>query len=92
MKVQRRMIHIDTDGTKTVTYREVTWEEVRHNRDVELAQSDWRAMKDRILSTEWKDYRAALRELPQVHDNADDAADNWPVMPQGQGDAHELWG
>jgi len=82
MKVQRRMIHIDTDGTKTVTYREVTWEEVRHNRNVELAQSDWRAMKDRVLSSEWKDHRTALRDLPQNFESASDAADNWPESPE----------
>ena len=80
MKVQRRMIHIDTDGNKTVTYREVTWEEIRHNRDVELAQSDWRALKDVTLSAAWRDYRQALRDLGGF-DSANEAADNWPVMP-----------
>jgi len=29
----------------------------------------------------WKDYRQALRDLPQNHDEANDAADAWPVMP-----------
>jgi len=82
MKVQRRMIHIDVDGNKTVTYREVTWQEVRHNRDAELAQSDWRALKDVVLSTAWKEYRQALRDLPQVHEEADDAADAWPTPPE----------
>ena len=84
MKVQRRMIHIDTDGNKTVTYREVTWEEIRHNRDAELAQSDWRAVKDRTMSQAWKDHRSALRDLPQVHDNPDDAADAWPEAPSDE--------
>jgi hypothetical protein len=81
MKVQRRMIHIDTDGNKTVTYRDVTWEEIRRARDVELSLTDWRAVKDRTMSQAWKDYRTALRDLPQEHDSANDAADNWPVMP-----------
>jgi len=81
MKVQRRMIHIDTDGNKTVTYREVTWEEIRHNRDVELAQTDWRAVKDRTMSQAWKDHRTALRDLPE-HDSPNDAADNWPEAPE----------
>jgi len=76
------MIHIDTDGNKTVTYREVTWQEVRHNRDAELAQSDWRALKDVVLSTAWKDHRQALRDLPQDNAEADDAADAWPTPPE----------
>ena len=84
MKVQRRMIHIHTDGTKTVTYREVTWEEVRHNRNVELAQTDWRAVKDRTMSQDWKDHRTALRDLPQNHVEANDAADQWPEAPSDE--------
>jgi len=80
MKVQRRMIHIDVDGNKTVTYREVTWQEVRHNRDVELAQSDWRALKDVVLPTAWKEYRQALRDLGGFP-SSNEACDAWPVMP-----------
>jgi len=82
MKVQRRMIHINVDGNKTVTYREVTWEEIRHNRDVELAQTDWRAVKDRAMSQAWKDHRTALRNLPQDFESASDAADSWPEAPE----------
>jgi len=82
MKVQRRMIYVDADGVKTVTYRDVTWEEVRRSRDVELAQSDWRAVKDRTMGQDWKDHRTALRDLPQDHDEANDAADNWPEPPE----------
>ena len=60
---------------------DVTWQQVRKERDALLAQTDWRAVKDRTMSQAWKDYRTALRDLPQVHDTANDAADNWPVMP-----------
>jgi len=61
--------------------QDVSWEEVRGHRDQALAASDWRALKDVTLPNPWKDYRQALRDLPQVHDEANDAADNWPVMP-----------
>ncbi len=61
--------------------RDVTWEQVRRLRNQALDKSDWRAVKDRTMSQAWKDYRTALRDLPQVHDDANDAADNWPVMP-----------
>ena len=61
--------------------RDVTWDEVRAERDRELDSTDWRAVKDRTMSQAWKDYRKALRDLPQDYDSANDAADNWPVMP-----------
>ena len=67
-----------------VEQRELTyeWHELRILRDEILDQSDWRAMKDRTLSTAWKDYRQALRDLPQDFDSANDAVDNWPDPPE----------
>jgi len=59
-----------------------TWEHVRQLRDAELAATDWRAVKDRTMSQAWKDYRQALRDLPQDHASANDAADNWPQPPE----------
>jgi len=59
---------------------DVTWEQVRELRDQELEDTDWRAVKDRTMSQAWKDFRQALRDLPE-HDTANDAADNWPVAP-----------
>ncbi len=60
---------------------DVSWEAVRSTRDKALADSDWTAVKDRTMSQAWKDYRTALRDLPQDYDSANDAVDNWPVMP-----------
>ena len=60
---------------------DVDWVIVRKERDRELAATDWRAVKDRTMSQGWKDYRTALRDLPQDHEVANDAADNWPVIP-----------
>jgi len=60
---------------------DVSWEEIRDQRDKELEDTDWRAVKDRTMSQAWKDYRTALRDLPQDHDTANDAADAWPVAP-----------
>ena len=62
---------------------DISWEEIRETRDYYLKKTDWRAVKDRVLPNEWKDYRQALRDLPQNFPNsANDAADNWPVMPE----------
>ena len=60
--------------------RSYTWEEVRAERDRELAETDWRAVKDRTLPTSVKEWRQALRDLPE-HADPDTAVDNWPVMP-----------
>jgi len=49
---------------------------------ISLAESDWRALKDVTLTAAWREYRSALRDLPQdFPDSANDACDNWPVMP-----------
>ncbi len=70
------------DREDVIHTRDVTWPEVRQARDAALAASDWTAVKDRTMSQAWKDYRTALRDLPQdFPDSANDAADNWPVMP-----------
>ena len=71
------------DGVILEQYQlDMTWEELRMLRDQALAQSDWRALKDVTLPNPWKEYRQALRDLPQEHDEANDAADNWPEAPE----------
>ena len=72
------------DGTTLIeeTFRDVEWDEVRRCRDQDLERCDWRALKDVTLTTAWRDYRSALRQLPQdFPDSANEACDNWPVMP-----------
>jgi len=61
---------------------DVTWTQVRNERNIELRNSDWRAVKDRVLPTAWKEYRQALRDLPQDHAESNDAADAWPTPPE----------
>jgi len=62
---------------------DVNWTQVRRARDYALSKTDWRAVKDRTLTQAWKDYRQALRDLPQdFPDSANDAADNWPEAPE----------
>ena len=66
---------------KTGPY-EIDWYVVREKRNEELTATDWRAVKDRTMSQAWKDYRQALRDLPQTYELANDAADNWPTPPE----------
>ena len=70
------------DGEEIVetTQIDVTWVEVRQARDKALLECDWRALKDVVLSTAWKEYRQALRDLGGF-DDANSAADAWPVKP-----------
>jgi len=79
--VHRNTRHYDGETLIEETFRNVEWDEVRRLRDLDLERCDWRAGKDVVLATAWKDYRQALRDLPQEHATANDACDNWPVMP-----------
>ena len=78
----RNTRHYDGETLIEETFRDVTWEDVRFNRDKALADSDWTAVKDRTMSQAWKDYRQALRDLPQDFTEANDAVDNWPEAPE----------
>jgi len=70
-----------SDGSIISTHQEdVSWVQVRAARDKALLECDWRALKDVVLSTAWKEYRQALRDLGG-HPSANEAADNWPVKP-----------
>ena len=62
--------------------KDVTWEEVRQKRDFELTRTDFWALKDLTMSQSKKDYRQALRDLPQNYESANEAADNWPELPE----------
>jgi len=66
-------------GTQRIEEGEfnVSWETLRQRRDAALKQSDWRAVKDRVLPNAWRDFRTFLRDLPQNFDSANDAADAW---------------
>ena len=71
------------DGSIISTHLEdVTWVQVRAKREEALLECDWRALKDVTLSAAWRDYRQALRDLPQEHDESNDAADAWPTPPE----------
>jgi len=81
--LDRKFTRTGKDGEILEQYQmDMSWEELRMLRDQALAQSDWRALKDVTLSAAWRDYRQALRDLPQDHDEANDAADNWPEAPE----------
>jgi len=77
----RKVTKCAPDGSIISTHLvDVTWVQVRAKREQALLECDWRALKDVVLSTAWRDYRQSLRDLGGF-DTANDAADSWPVMP-----------
>jgi len=81
--LNRQFTRTGKDGVILEQYlQDVSWEEVRAMRDQALAASDWRALKDVVLPNAWKEYRQALRDLPQDHAEANDAADAFPEAPE----------
>ena len=80
--MKRTLVEQFENGDTVEHTRDVDWLEVRAARDEALASTDWRALKDVTLPNPWKEYRQALRDLPQNHDEANDAADAFPEAPE----------
>ena len=81
--LNRQFTRTGKDGVILEQYQmDMSWEEVRVLRNQALADSDWRALKDVVLPNAWKEYRQALRDLPQDHAEANDAADAFPEAPE----------
>jgi len=56
-------------------------ENIRRQRDTFIKESDWRAVSDRELEPEWKEYRQALRDITQQEGFPHDV--KWPIDPDG---------
>lgn len=62
--------------------------QLRQERDTKLAETDWMGNSDVTMSTAWKNYRKALRDLPASADPKldangvlDDSSVTWPTKP-----------
>lgn len=60
--------------------------QLRKQRNQLLAQSDWMALSDRVMTQAQIDYRQALRDLPatadpQLDENGNLTNVNWPEEP-----------
>jgi len=60
---------------------------LRLERNRRLAETDWMALNDVIMSGEWKTYRQALRDLPataepQLNDDGNLTNVTWPEVPK----------
>lgn len=59
------------------------WDQIRLWRNMELMRSDWTQLPDApVNSSNWAQYRQALRDLPQQGGLADDA--EIPVAPDAE--------
>ena len=56
-------------------------ENIRNRRDTLIKESDWRAVSDRQLEPEWKEFRQALRDITQQEGFPHDV--KWPTDPDG---------
>ena len=52
---------------------------VKEERDSRLKATDWMANSDVTMSSAWKTYRQALRDLPASESDPDDIS--WPSEP-----------
>jgi len=84
--INGEMVQFTTDEETARDAEEATWAagaatrqaaEVREKRDAKLAATDWRASSDVALSTEWRTYRQALRDVPSQLPGAV----TWPTEP-----------
>lgn len=77
------------DGKATYNNDKVTsdnlaklWASLRQERNIKLADTDWRATSDLTLSDEWKAYRKSLRDLPStLNDTTVLNEITWPEEP-----------
>jgi len=58
------------------------WVSLRQERDIKLAKSDYMGNSDVTMSTAWKTYRKALRDLPGTLDDTKVLKTiTWPTEP-----------
>ena len=55
--------------------------ELRSNRNILLAETDWKANSDVTMSTAWKNYRQALRDITKTYKSMDDEGFTFPTKP-----------
>ena len=71
------------DSAKDARILAEEWVNIRAERDRLLAETDWMMLSDTgTVSTAWKNYRKALREIPSSQDSVKVFSDiDWPDKP-----------
>ena len=74
---------VGDDDAKDARLLAEEWKVIRAERDRLIAETDWMMLSDTgTVSAAWKNYRKALREIPQSQDSVKKYADiDWPDKP-----------
>ena len=82
-KVYVQSHFVGDDSAKDARLLAAEWVKIRAERDRLLAETDWMMLSDTgTVSTAWKNYRKALREIPQSQDSVKKFSDiKWPDKP-----------
>ena len=74
---------VGDDSAKDARILADEWKQIREERNRLLAETDWMMLSDTgTVSTAWKNYRKALREIPSSQDSAKVFSDiDWPDKP-----------
>ena len=74
---------VPDDSAKDARILADEWKRIRAKRDSLIAETDWMMLSDTgTVSAAWKNYRKALREIPQSQDSAKTFEDiDWPDKP-----------
>ena len=74
---------VPDDDAKDARLLAEEWAIIRRKRDKLIAETDWMMLSDTgTVSAAWKNYRKALREIPQSQDSVKKFEDiDWPVKP-----------
>ena len=74
---------VPDDDAKDARLLAEEWKRIRAERDSLIAETDWMMVSDTgTVSAAWKNYRKALREIPQSQDSAKIFEDiDWPDKP-----------
>ena len=74
---------VPDDDAKDARLLAEEWKRIRAERDSLIAETDWMMLSDTgTVSAAWKNYRKALREIPQSQDSVKKFSDiKWPDKP-----------
>ena len=74
---------VGDDSAKDARLLADEWKMIRAERNRLIAETDWMMLSDTgTVSAAWKNYRKALREIPQSQDSVKTFADiDWPDKP-----------